>query len=82
MKTAISIPDDLFKSVEELASALHLSRSQIFSEAVRNYIEKMRNEKILKTLNKVYSEVETEAETKLRKFRKKHYAKSLKTEKW
>ena len=33
MKTAISIPDELFNKVDELASELHLSRSQVFTDA-------------------------------------------------
>ena len=82
MKTAISIPDDLFESVEKLASELHLSRSRVFSDAVRNYIEKLGNEKLLEGLNKVYSEAETEEETNLRQLSKKHYGKTLKTKKW
>ena len=82
MKTAISIPDDLFESVEKLASELHLSRSRVFSDAVRNYIEKLGNEKLLEELNKVYSEAETEEEINLRQLSKKHYGKLLKTEKW
>lgn len=82
MKTAISIPDDLFKTVEELAAELHLSRSQVFADAVRDYINRRRNKIILEAINKVYSDTETEQETELRKQSKKHYAKSLKAEKW
>lgn len=82
MKTAISIPDDLFKTVEELAEELHLPRSQVFADAVRDYIERHRNKKILDTLNKVYPEAETEQERELRKQSKKRYAKLLKAEEW
>lgn len=82
MKTAISIPDDLFKAVEALAEELHLSRSHVFADAVRDYVEKRSNEKILEALNKVYSEVETEQETKLRKLSKERYGRLLKVGKW
>ena len=82
MKIAISLPDDLFKTVEELAAELHLSRSQVFADAVRDYIERRRNAILLEAINKVYSDTETEQETELRKQSKKHYAKSLKAEKW
>lgn len=81
MKTAISIPDDLFKTVEELAAELRLSRSQIFADAVRDYIERRRNNKILEAINRVYSDAETEQEIELRKRSKKHYAHLLKAEK-
>mgnify|MGYP001243135858 CR=1 FL=1 len=82
MKTAVSLPDDLFEKVEELAEELHLSRSRIFAEAVRDYIAKQKNEEILRTLNQVYSEAETEEEKTVRKKNKKRYARTLKAEKW
>ncbi|MBI5197535.1 MAG: ribbon-helix-helix protein, CopG family [Nitrospirae bacterium] len=82
MKTAISLPDDLFEMVEELSEELHLSRSRIFSDAVRDYIAKRRSEEILRQLNEVYSEAETEEDKTTRKQAKKHYARSLKAEKW
>ena len=82
MKTAISLPDDLFEKVEQLAEELHLPRSRIFTEAVRDYIDRQRNQKILRALNRVYSEADTEQETTLRKQSKKHYARRLKAEKW
>ena len=82
MKTAISLPDDLFEKVNELAEELHLSRSRIFTEAVRDYIARRKNEKILQALNKVYSKPEPEEDKMLRKQGKKRYAKTLKVEKW
>jgi metal-responsive CopG/Arc/MetJ family transcriptional regulator len=82
MKTAISISDDLFKTVEELADELNISRSQVFTEAVRDYIEKYRSEKILQAVNAAYSAKETEQETKLRRQSKKRYVKLLRHEKW
>ena len=82
MKTAISIPDELFNKVDELASELHLSRSQVFTDAVIEYLERQQNLKILEAINKVYSEDETEVEKRLREEGKKHYAGLLKDEKW
>ena len=82
MKTAVSLPDDLFEKVDQLAEELHLSRSRIFAEAVRDYIAKQKNEEILRTLNQVYSEAETEEEKTVRKKNKKRYARTLKAEKW
>ena len=34
MRTAISIPDDLFESAEELAAELGMSRSQLYATAL------------------------------------------------
>ncbi len=82
MKTAISIPDNVFKDIDKLSKELHCSRSQILTDAAREYIEKLKNEKILKALNKAYSEKETEPEAELRRKGKKHYAKLLKGDRW
>jgi antitoxin MazE6 len=38
MKTAVSIPDDVFQRAERLARQTRKSRSQLFSEAVREYV--------------------------------------------
>ena len=38
MKTAISIPDRVFQDAERLAEKLHKSRSQMYSEAVAEYV--------------------------------------------
>jgi len=82
MKTAISIPDDLFKAVKEMSKKLSISRSQLFARAARDYIAKQKNKELFETLNEVYSEVDTKQEVEIRKQSKKHYAKLLKTEKW
>lgn len=42
MKTAISIPDELFHEVEQCARRLKVSRSRFFAEAVREYLARRR----------------------------------------
>jgi metal-responsive CopG/Arc/MetJ family transcriptional regulator len=55
MKTAISIPDDLFESAEELAQQLGVSRSELYATAVAEYLAKFRGEDITARLNEVYA---------------------------
>ena len=38
MKTAISIPDDVFSEADQLARETRLSRSQLYTRAVREYV--------------------------------------------
>jgi hypothetical protein len=38
MKTAISIPDDLFEEVERFSKRRKVSRSRLFTDAVREYL--------------------------------------------
>lgn len=42
MKTAISIPDELFREVELCSRRLKVSRSHLFAEAVREYLARRR----------------------------------------
>ncbi|MFO7867306.1 MAG: ribbon-helix-helix protein, CopG family [Candidatus Aminicenantes bacterium] len=72
MKTAVSIPDELFKEVDKLAKERKTSRSRIFSEAVQFYLEKIKSRKLLKELNAAYSK-ETQEERRLRKKSKEYY---------
>lgn len=77
MKTAISIPDELFREVEHFAEEHHYSRSEVFVLAVKEFFEKVESRNILNALNKVYSKVETSEETTLRSKSKKHYFKKV-----
>ncbi len=54
MKTAISIPDNIYNSAEELAGRLGESRSELYAKAVNSYVKKYRNEKVTEKLNEVY----------------------------
>lgn len=38
MKTAVSIPDDVFEEAERLAMDLQTSRSQLYSRALRELV--------------------------------------------
>lgn len=82
MKTAISIPDDLFATVKEMSEKLNISRSQLFVKATKDYITRQKNKELFETLNKVYSEIDTKQEVELRKQGKKRYSKLLEIEKW
>jgi len=54
MKTAISIPDNLFKNAENIAKRMGISRSELYSRAIESYIEKKISENITHQLNRVY----------------------------
>ncbi|MGY8814037.1 MAG: hypothetical protein ACKVHQ_04885 [Gammaproteobacteria bacterium] len=58
MKTAISIPDEIFKEAERAAKNLGVSRSELYSKAVLNFVERYRRENLTEKLNEVYSEDE------------------------
>ncbi len=54
MKTAISIPDPIFQAAEGLAHRMGISRSQLYAEAVAEYMESHKNLNVTETLNKIY----------------------------
>ncbi len=81
MKTAISVPDDIFLKVEALSKELHLSRSRIFTEAVRDFVGRRKNEETFQALNRAYTS-ETEEEVDARKQARRAHAKLRKTEQW
>ena len=56
MKTAISIPDDVFESADELAEQMGVSRSHLYATAVAEYVAKHRASDVTATLNEVYAE--------------------------
>ncbi len=56
MKTAISLPDKLYREAEAAARALGLSRSQLSATALAAYLERHRSDRITEQLNAVYSE--------------------------
>ena len=57
MKTAISIPDDVFEDAERLARRTKKSRSQLFSEAVKEYVARHASDEITEAMNRVCAEV-------------------------
>lgn len=55
MKTAISIPDNVFLAAEETAKRLKIPRSQLYTKAVEEYIRHHKDEYVTEKLNKIYS---------------------------
>jgi metal-responsive CopG/Arc/MetJ family transcriptional regulator len=56
MKTAISIPDEIFQAAEILAQRLGVSRSELYAKAVFEYTQNHRHENVTAQLNKIYGQ--------------------------
>ena len=63
MKTAISIPDELFDRLDAHARERGESRSGLVAEAVRAYLRKLEDEEITRRFNEAYSDPELVAES-------------------
>ncbi len=57
MKTAVSIPDEVFEGAERLARRTRRSRSRIFSDALREYLARHSPEEVTEAANRACSEV-------------------------
>ncbi len=55
VKTAISLPDDLFRRAEAMAHKLKMSRSQLYAKAIVEFIERRQAARITQRLNEIYS---------------------------
>lgn len=83
MKIAISIPENIFRDVKKAAEKQKRSRSEIFVEAVKEYLTKLESRRILESLNEVYATPETEEERDARRSDFDLYKRTvLEREKW
>ena len=56
MKTAISIPDPVFRHAERLAKELKVTRSRLYTVAVADFVKRHRAGDVTAKLNAVYSD--------------------------
>jgi predicted transcriptional regulator len=55
MKTAVSVPDDLFRQAEAAARRLRVSRSQLYATAISEFLNRQQGDAVTERLNEVYS---------------------------
>jgi metal-responsive CopG/Arc/MetJ family transcriptional regulator len=54
MKTAISLPDELFKAAETLAGRMGVSRSRLYANALEEYLNRHQARRVSERLDAVY----------------------------
>ena len=57
MKTAISVPDEVFEQVERAAKRLGMSRSELFTRAARAFLATRSGENITKSFDAAFGDV-------------------------
>ena len=65
MKVAISLPDPVFDAAERLAEELHISRSQLYAQALAAFLEKKSASAVTSKLNQVYAAESAQVEDAL-----------------
>jgi metal-responsive CopG/Arc/MetJ family transcriptional regulator len=56
MRTAVSIPDDVYSEAEELLRRLKLSRSELYAAALREFLARHSDDTVTAALNRVYDD--------------------------
>lgn len=53
MKTAVSVPDDVYARAEEAAERLGWNRSQLYTEAIQRYLLHLGPDPVTERLNEI-----------------------------
>lgn len=56
MKTAVSLPDDLYERVEQAARQLGVNRSQFYARALTKYLQDLGADPVTDRLNELVAE--------------------------
>lgn len=75
MKTAISIPDQIYDRAEKLARRLGKSRSELYAKAVQNYVDRHQDDDVTAKLNTVYGSEPSELDPVLTDLQTKSWLK-------
>ena len=81
VKTAISLKRALFDQVNSLAGEMKISRSQLFSLAAQEFIQKYENQKLLLKINQAYDDFPDTIEKRLQDGIRQHQ-RSMVKEQW
>jgi metal-responsive CopG/Arc/MetJ family transcriptional regulator len=57
MKTAVSIPDEVFEKVERFARRAKRSRSEVFSAALQEYIARHAPDEVTDAINRAIEDI-------------------------
>jgi metal-responsive CopG/Arc/MetJ family transcriptional regulator len=66
MKTAVSIPDEVFEKVERLARRARKSRSEVFAAALREYVARHAPDEVTDAINQVCDRVDEQDDSFVR----------------
>ena len=59
MKTAVSIPDKIFRSADSLAKRLGVSRSRLYADALADFLSRRQSLQVKERLDAIYGEEES-----------------------
>lgn len=62
MKTAVSIPDEIFEDAERLAQRLKRSRSDLYSRALSEYVARHGPDEVTEEMNRAVAAVNEQSD--------------------
>lgn len=66
MKTAVSLPDEVFETAEELADRLKVSRSELYARALKDYVRRHSPDAVTDAYDRLCSELDSSADSFVR----------------
>ena len=63
MKTAVSIPDDVFEGAERLARRTNRSRSRLFSDALTEYLARHTPDEVTEAMDMALAQIGEEEDS-------------------
>ncbi|MEO6711646.1 MAG: CopG family transcriptional regulator [Planctomycetota bacterium] len=78
MKTAVSVPDEVFEAAEELALEMGVSRSGLYARALAEYLARHGRDDVRERLDTVYAHAKSGVDTRLEELQ----ALSVSSEDW
>jgi metal-responsive CopG/Arc/MetJ family transcriptional regulator len=77
VKTAVSLPDELFRVAEATARRLRISRSELYAKAIAEFLKAQQENSITERLNDVYSRRSAKVDSGLHRAQLKSLAKDV-----
>lgn len=62
MKTAVSIPDEVFAEAERLARRMKRSRSEVYSRALAEYVARHAPDRVTEAMDRALDEINAPAD--------------------
>lgn len=66
MKTAVSIPDEVFEEADRLARRMKRSRSEVYSRALAEYVARHAPDRVTEAMDRALEEIKEPADQFMR----------------
>ncbi len=76
MKTAVSVPDQVFDEAEHLAKRLKISRSELYAKALAEFVSRHTPDTVTDSFNRVCAELQGEPDPAFQRAARKVLASS------